>query len=105
MDQGAYFDSLLVTLSNWPRGTLSDLTIVQDSLGENFAPKGKFAQPLMFFRLDPICELVSSPWIGTLSHLCFRVSGQDIGVYILKPPGAVPEGLLLDLSTCRFTAT
>ena len=97
--KGAYFDSTLETISRWPRASLPTLSLVQDPLDSSIAPAGRFAQPLVFFRLDPVSTFTSSPYVSTVTNFRFRVPTRQIARYIVENEHSLPSVELLDIST------
>ncbi|KAI0330618.1 hypothetical protein GY45DRAFT_1323565 [Cubamyces sp. BRFM 1775] len=99
--KGAYFDSTLLALSSWPTSALPVLSIVQDPLDPAIAPTN-FAQPLVFFRLDPLSTLGVSPMSNNLKHFRFRVPGRQVARHMHSALHSFPALHLLDLSTCNI---
>ncbi|KJA28560.1 hypothetical protein HYPSUDRAFT_129597 [Hypholoma sublateritium FD-334 SS-4] len=76
--KGAYFDSTLTVLAEWPANVISTLSIVQDPIDAEMAQKQDFAQPIVFFRLD-LFPLLSSPAIAsTLENLRIRIPSRPV---------------------------
>ena len=103
--QGAYFDSALHVLSQRPPSkdrTLSSLSIIQDPIDPEVAQKHHFAQPLVFFRLDPFTTLVRSDYLQSLKSFRLRIPGRQFVQYICAAPGSLPALELLDISTCMM---
>ncbi|KAH9835889.1 uncharacterized protein C8Q71DRAFT_836782 [Rhodofomes roseus] len=98
--KGAYFDSTLIAFSRWPAADLPTLSIVQDPLDPSIAPT-KFAQPLVFFRLDPLSTLACSPFLEDLRHFRLRVPARQAARFLYALPNALPRVELLDMSTCN----
>ena len=101
LTQGSYFDSTLIALSQWPPSALPTLSIVQDPLDPGLAENRAFAQPLVFFRLDPFASLVCSPYLSSLTALRLRIPSRQITRFITTHPLSVPSLQFLDLSTCN----
>lgn len=99
--KGAYFDTTLTALSRWPPYELSTLSIVQDPLDPEISSAQHFAQPLVFFRLDPISVLLCSAYISSLTRLRLRIPSRQVSRFISSIPSSVPALRLLDLSTCN----
>ena len=97
---GAYFDTTLLTLSRWPACDLPALSIVQDPLDPTLAP-ANFAQPLVFFRLDPLSALARSPFAEDLRHFRLRIPARQAARFLYALPNALPRVELLDMSTCN----
>ncbi|KIO17342.1 hypothetical protein M407DRAFT_32977 [Tulasnella calospora MUT 4182] len=106
---GAYFDSFLDALSSWPEiPSLTTILIIQDPLplfdpaedapAHALRPSMSFAQPIVFFSLDPITTLAKSPIALHVKHLRFRVPLRTIWNKICEP-NAFPSVEILDLST------
>lgn len=113
--QGAYFDSTLLAISRWPTAQIPSLSIVQDPIDSTmgFASRQGFAQPLVFFRMDPnMASLLQSPaMVDSLNHLRLRIPGRPMVRSLCLPSASqvncnsgatpqVPDLELLDLSTC-----
>ncbi|KZT02509.1 uncharacterized protein LAESUDRAFT_716908 [Laetiporus sulphureus 93-53] len=98
--QGAYFDSTLLAFSRWPAGELPTLSIVQEPLDPSIAPT-KFAQPLVFFRLDTLSTLALCPLLENLHHFRLRVPTRQAARFLYALPNALPNIELLDMSTCN----
>ncbi|KAI9057064.1 hypothetical protein FKP32DRAFT_1584592 [Trametes sanguinea] len=96
--KGAYFDSTLFALAKWPTPILPTLSIVQDPLDPTIAPT-TFAQPLVFFRLDPLSALAVSPLANTLKHFRLRVPGRPIAAHLHVALHSYPALEFLDMST------
>ncbi len=114
--QGAYFDSALLALARWPSSVLPVLSIVQDAFVPRPDQKQAFAQPIVFFRLDPcLSVLLHSPSMApSLKALRLRIPSRQM---IRSMCGATPSGTtaphypsdlnpppdleFLDLSTCN----
>lgn len=101
---GAYFDTTLEALSRWPRASLPTLSIIQDPLAADIAPTGRFAQPFVFFRLDPVSTLAGSEYVSTVAQLRFRVPSRHIARYLAANENTLPSVELLDISTTSITA-
>ncbi|KAI0071454.1 hypothetical protein K474DRAFT_1652499 [Panus rudis PR-1116 ss-1] len=101
--KGAYFDSTIFALSTWD-SHLPYLSVVQDPLDPSIAPSN-FAQPIVFFRLDPLSHLSTSELGTHLRHFRLRVPDRSIARYITDRPGSLMHIECLDLSTCRVNET
>ncbi|KAI0094262.1 hypothetical protein BDY19DRAFT_999517 [Irpex rosettiformis] len=101
--KGVYFDSTLSYLSKWPRSSLPKLSIIQDPLDASIAPEKKFAQPIVFFRLDPISILSTSSFASSLTSLRFRIPFRHIVPHLHKYQQSLPEVQFLDIATCSIT--
>ncbi|KAH9944015.1 uncharacterized protein BXZ73DRAFT_86992 [Epithele typhae] len=101
--KGAYFDSTLVVLSAWPSHTLRTLSIVQDQLDSALAPTN-FAQPLVFFRLDPLGQLAVSPCCRDVRFFRLRVPARQVSRHLHALPNALPSLEFLDVSTCNISS-
>ncbi|CAL1694048.1 unnamed protein product [Somion occarium] len=101
--KGAYFDSTLLALSRWSKGScpLPSLSIIQDALDATIAPTGRFAQPLVFFRLDPFRTLSYSPLTSELEHFRLRIPSRQVARFIYSVANSFPALEFLDLSTCN----
>lgn len=100
--QGAYFDTTLTALSRWPPYELPALSIIQDPLDPAIANAQHFAQPLVFFRLDPISVLMCSAYLSSLTNLRLRIPSRQVSRFITSIPSSVPPLRLFDLSTCHI---
>lgn len=103
--KGAYFDTTLTALSRWPSYKLPALSIVQDPPEPLISSAKHFAQPLVFFRLEPISVLLCSKYISSLIHLRLRIPSRQVSRFISSIPSSVPALRLLDLSTCNILAS
>ena len=101
--KGVYFDSTLTYLSTWPRSSLPRLSIVQDPLDPSIQQQDKFAQPIVFFRLDPISTLSISPFAASLTSLRFRIPFRHIVPHLHKYQRSLPLIKFLDIATCSIT--
>ncbi|KAF9566922.1 hypothetical protein CPC08DRAFT_703524 [Agrocybe pediades] len=105
--KGAYFDSTLTALSQWPPTLLPTLSIVQDPPDSSIAQNRSFAQPLVFFRLDVASLLRSSALSRTLTSLRLRIPLRPVVRSLCTPPTIhdpsvplpCPRLQFLDLST------
>ncbi|KAI1793974.1 hypothetical protein LXA43DRAFT_185229 [Ganoderma leucocontextum] len=100
--KGAYFDSTLLSLSRWPPQTLPTLSVVQDPLDPSLAPSN-FAQPLVFFRLDPLATLAVSPLCYDLKHFRLRVPSRQVCRHLYALPKSYPNLEFLDMSTSNIS--
>ncbi|KAF8846165.1 hypothetical protein BDN67DRAFT_960856 [Paxillus ammoniavirescens] len=100
--KGAYFDTTLQALSRWPPYNLPTLSVVQDTLDPGIALGQHFAQPLVFFRLDPITALACSLYLASLTSLRLRIPSRPVALFISNSPRSVPALRTLDLSTCNI---
>ncbi|KAG5652925.1 hypothetical protein H0H81_003068 [Sphagnurus paluster] len=118
--KGSYFDSTLLAISEWPASPqgLPELSIVQDPFtpDPSDVTSQRFAQPIVFFRLDlNLSLLVHSPGSSaSLQSLRIRIPArsvtQPLTVAYLNPQQNVPHTLLpppaiqfLDLATCAVS--
>ena len=74
------------------------LSVVQDPLDPTLAPTG-FAQPLVFFRLDPLGALGASPLCVNLKHFRLRVPARQVCRHLCTLPKSYPALEFLDMST------
>ncbi|KAI0688153.1 hypothetical protein BC835DRAFT_1285314 [Cytidiella melzeri] len=103
--KGVYFDSTLTYLSAWPRSSLPQLSVVQDPLDPSIAPAGKFAQPIVFFRLDStLSEFSASAFSASLASMRFRIPSRHIMPYLHKHERSFPRIGFLDIATCSASA-
>lgn len=103
--KGAYFDSTLLALSQWPASRIPAISIVQDPFDASLAARQDFAQPIVFFRLDTVTTLIRSPFTRQLSSFRLRIPGRQVARFVCALPGALPSLTLLDLSTCNVLAS
>ncbi|KAI0319037.1 hypothetical protein OF83DRAFT_1170555 [Amylostereum chailletii] len=100
--KGAYFDSSLLALSRWPAADMPSLSIMQDPLDPSIAPT-RFAQPLVFFRLDPLATLGTSELLENVTNYRIRIPARQISRYIGSSAASTPAVDFLDLSTCSMS--
>jgi hypothetical protein len=82
---------------------LQHLSIVQDPLDPVISSQQNFAQPIVFFRLDPISTLVRSEYLRSLTTFQLRIPMRQVGRYIAELRGPVHQSVkILDLSTCNI---
>lgn len=91
-----------MALSQWPTASLATLSIVQDPLDAEIARRHHFAQPLVFFRLDPINTLACSPYLRSLTNLRLRVPSRQVARFVYGSPRSMPGLRILDLSTSNI---
>lgn len=103
--KGSYFDTTLTALSRWPSYKLPTLSIVQDPPEPLISSAKHFAQPLVFFQLEPISVLLRSEYTNSLTHLRLRIPGRQVSRFISSFSLSVPALRLLDLSTCNIIAS
>ncbi|TRM61558.1 hypothetical protein BD626DRAFT_631670 [Schizophyllum amplum] len=102
--KGAYFDSALLQLSKWAPGELPSLSIVQDPLDPSVQRQQKFAQPLVFFRLDPyLSALAKSDYLSTVSSFRLRIPSRQVARSLVSSSRSLPSLELLDLTTCNVS--
>ncbi|KAG6867312.1 hypothetical protein C0993_004601 [Termitomyces sp. T159_Od127] len=100
--QGSYFDSTLHALSAWPR-TPSVLSIVQDSDSGADSTPARFAQPIVFFRLDDaLARLLHARASRALTALRIRVPARPVA-QPLAAAGAPARLTFLDASASRVS--
>ncbi|TDL28042.1 hypothetical protein BD410DRAFT_712972 [Rickenella mellea] len=102
--KGAYFDSALSCLSKWPNSTLRSLSVIQDPLDESATRNNRFAQPLVFFSLEPFTALAGASCVARITSLRVRVPSRNISPFICAPLHPFPGLELLDMSTCNVKA-
>ena len=110
--QGAYFDSTLLAISRWPTVSLPTLSIIQDPIECPSVPKPAFAQPLVFFQLDPCLSILihSTALSPSLTSLRIQIPTRQVARYLCTAApytsrnpiiSPIPPNLeFLDLSTC-----
>lgn len=72
---------------------------MQDPIDPELAQKQHFAQPLVFFRLNPLTALVCSDYLQSLTNFRLRIPGRDYIHFICAYPNHLPILELLDIST------
>lgn len=92
----------MVSFTRWPESDLPSLSIIQDPLDPSITPT-KFAQPLVFFKLDPFSALSISPYVSNLAHFRLRVPARQVARFLYALPRSLPNLELLDLSTCHVS--
>lgn len=112
--KGVYFDSLLLAIAKWPPQEMPAISIVQDPqiLTVDVARKS-FAQPLVFFRIDPYLSImIHSPSLAhSMRALRLRIPSRPVARALCVCPGpgtyypadsypAMPNLEFLDVSTC-----
>ncbi|KAJ1302617.1 hypothetical protein OPQ81_002934 [Rhizoctonia solani] len=98
--KGAYFDSTIIQLANWPmtKGNyLRNLSITQDTISYN--AHIKFAQPLAFFSFKPLSDLAVSPIGQLIQSLRISVPAKPVINYIGSTSNSFPQLIFLDIST------
>lgn len=75
---------------------------MQDPLDPALAPSN-FAQPMVFFRLDPLAQLAVSSVTSELTHFRLRIPGRQVGIHLSRLPQSFPLVEHLDLSTDRIS--
>ncbi|TFK41993.1 hypothetical protein BDQ12DRAFT_349859 [Crucibulum laeve] len=115
--KGAYFDSTLLALSQWPRSSLPTMSIVQDPLDPGVSSTQAFAQPIVFFRLDAYLPLlIHSPSMSeSLISLRLRIPMRPVARSLCVnafprmkhdyESFSIPALKYLDLSTCGVLET
>ncbi|KAI9444647.1 hypothetical protein H4582DRAFT_2070373 [Lactarius indigo] len=83
---GTYFDSVPAILATWPSAELPAISVVQDPLD---VPTSSSAQPVVFFHLNHLLVLASSPLL--------------VQTHAGRRPPALPHVTFLDLSTSRIS--
>lgn len=78
---------------------MPSLSIVQEPIDLEVVQKQHFAQPLVFFRLDPLTALVRSDYLLHLTNFRLRIPGRQVVRFICSHPGSLPSIDLLDVST------
>ncbi|KAG6856022.1 hypothetical protein H0H87_008339 [Tephrocybe sp. NHM501043] len=117
--KGSYFDSTLLAIAAWPPSSkgLPTLSIVQDAfIPDPNDPIPRFAQPIVFFRLDlHLSVLVHSPASQrSLTFLRVRIPArpiiQSLTVAYLHPTDPNPDTnpdppplKFLDIATCAVS--
>jgi len=103
-------------MARWPSGALPVLSIVQDTCDAGIGQKQAFAQPIVFFRLDPCLSLLlhSPNTAPTLKWLRLRIPARPIARPLcgMTPSETSPRYAsdlapspdleFLDISTCNI---
>ncbi len=76
--------------------------MIQDPLDPALAPTN-FAQPLVFFRLDPLATLAVSPLCYDLKHFRLRVPSRQVCRHLYALPKSFPHLEFLDMSTSNVS--
>ena len=109
--QGAYFDSTLIAISRWPPSALATISIVQDPVPPEEQSRPSFAQPIVFFRLQPsVSALIHSESLSSsLTSVRLRVPLRPVASALCllasvslapdAPSLSIPELEFIDLST------
>lgn len=87
-------------LSEWPLGSLKTLAISQDPPLRAAEPTPQFAQPLVFFSLEPFSALSVSLLSPKVTGLQIKLPSRNILPVITKFEDSFPNIALLDMSTC-----
>ncbi|KAF9011122.1 hypothetical protein BDQ17DRAFT_1387587 [Cyathus striatus] len=101
--KGAYFDSTLRALARWPAGSIPVLSLTQDAPDPKFTTKKTFAQPIVFFQLDPyLSAMLHSPALThTASSLRLRIPSRPVARSLCFPP---PPHAVENVSEVRYIA-
>lgn len=94
-------------ISSWPSSSsLTRLSIIQDPFPRSSleAYSTTFAQPIVFFSLNPLIKLSLSPASQKITHIRLRVPSRQLAPYIASTPVDIhrcpfPNVTLLDMST------
>ncbi|PVG01872.1 hypothetical protein CPB86DRAFT_823443 [Serendipita vermifera] len=111
--KGAYFDSLLSHISSWStESKLRHLSIVQ-TLPPSPTIFHSFAQPIVFFSLDPLSKLIHSAALQNVTHLRIQIPSRTIADFLCRTSSStsqsttsslpLPSLRLLDLSTTQLS--
>jgi hypothetical protein len=95
--KGSYFDSTLESLAGWSPSSLTTLSITQDALQPEMVPGPSFAQPIVFFRLQPLTLL------STQLPVYFRFSAPTRSVAQFLSSKFNTSTQVMDLTGCRLT--
>lgn len=76
---------------------LLSLSIVQDLIDPEIAQQQRFAQPIVFFRLDSLTSLVTSEYLRSLKSFRFRIPSRQFVRFLCMSPDPLLE--FLDIST------
>lgn len=114
--KGVYYDSVLLAIAKWPPQEMPAISIVQDpqNLNVDTARKPSFAQPIVFFRIDPYLSImIHSPSLAhSMKALRLRIPSRPVARALCVCPGAsrtyyhannypaMPNLEFLDVSTC-----
>ena len=92
---------MITHLAAWPSPSLRRLSIVQDVppiLGHSFA------QPIVFFSLEPLTALCRSKTLLNVQHFRLRIPSRQIAGFLSTPLANLHNVILLDLSTTNVTS-
>jgi len=91
---------MITHLAAWPSSSLRRLSVVQDvppTLDHSFA------QPIVFFSLEPLTALCRSQTLLNVQHFRLRIPSRQIASFLSTPLGNLHNVILLDLSTTNVT--
>jgi hypothetical protein len=91
---------MITCLAAWPTSFLQRLSIVQDvppTLDRSFA------QPIVFFSLEPLTALCRSKTLLNVQSLRLRIPSREIASFLNTPFSSLHNVILLDLSTTNVT--
>ncbi|QRV80277.1 hypothetical protein RhiJN_08292 [Ceratobasidium sp. AG-Ba] len=99
--KGAYFDSSIVQLAQWPataQSHLETLSITQDTI--SYQAHIRFAQPLAFFSFKVLTELATSPIGQYITALRISVPAKPVAPFLsTSNQQSFPRLQFLDIST------
>ena len=99
--QGSYFDGMITHLAAWPSSSLRQLSVIQDvppTLDHSFA------QPIVFFSLEPLTALCRSKTLLNVQHFRLCIPSRQITSFLTPPMANLHNVTLLDLSTTNVTS-
>ena len=91
---------MIAHLAAWPSSSLRQLSIVQDvppTLDHSFA------QPIVFFSLEPLTALCRSATLLNVQHFRLRIPSRQIAGFLNTRLSSQNNVILLDLSTTNVT--
>src|SRR5260370_28379686 len=90
---------MITHLATWPSSSLPQLSIVQDVPPTHRS----FAQPIVFFSLEPLALLSRSKALLTVQRFCLRIPLRQVATFLTTPLSSLHNVVLLDLSTTNVT--
>src|SRR5712691_1408588 len=91
---------MITRLAAWPSSSLQQLSVVQDVPP---ALDHSFAQPIVFFSLEPLTALCRSKTLLHVQHFRLRVPSRQIASFLTTTSASLDTVILLDLSTTNVT--
>ncbi|KAF7784254.1 hypothetical protein Agabi119p4_419 [Agaricus bisporus var. burnettii] len=96
--KGVYYDSVLLAIAKWPPQEMPAISIVQDpqTMNVDTARKPSFAQPIVFFRIDPYLSImIHSPSLAhSMKALRLRIPSRPVARALFWT--CLPAHLIID---------